>query len=226
MPDKGNLVASRPRSFPPSLSTQLATSAFPTHRIIGLGDGVFAIALTLLVLELRVPAAKALDAAGRHQELLHALPGIATSLLWYVVTGLSIGRYWLTHSRLLHLPHQPNGRFANLNVLLFLVVSLLPFAASVLTRYSSDGIAVALYGSVQALINGILLLLLRTVEEAAPDGFEMKRTLRSEALTGLLVFSLIAVLAPWWMTSTVLLLLFPLSRRFFLPVLHRLHLHR
>jgi len=46
-----------------SLSTQLATSPFPTHRIIGLGDGVFAIALTPLVLELRVPAATALPGA-------------------------------------------------------------------------------------------------------------------------------------------------------------------
>lgn len=208
---------------PPSLSTHLATSPFPTHRIIGLGDGVFAIALTLLVLELRVPVATAGSAAGRHQELLRALPGIATSLLWYVVTGLSIGRYWLTHSRLLHLPHQPNGRFANLNVLLLLGVSLLPFAASVLTRYSSDGIAVTLYSGVQALINGVFLLLLRTVDEAAADGFRMKEALRGEVLTGLLIFSVMAVLAPWWTSSAFLLLLLPLTRRRLLPGLRRWH---
>src|SRR5947209_6090748 len=94
-------------------------------RVVGIAayqrrDGVFAIAITLLVLEISVP-----DNAG--DDLLHAFLSAWPSYLAYVVSFATIGATWLSHSTITEYLEEVDPVFVRLNLLLLLVVSFLPF---------------------------------------------------------------------------------------------------
>jgi len=117
-------------------------------RLEAFSDGVFAIAATLLVLELRVPRGVG-DLA---QTLLDAWPAYAA----YLVSFLTIGIIWVNHHTLLEHIRRVDRPFLYLNVLLLLWVAIVPFPTSVLDEYllSDRGATVAavLYGAVGLLI--------------------------------------------------------------------------
>ena len=82
-------------------------------------DGVFAVAITLLVLELKVP--------GGEGALLHRLLAIWPSYLAYVVSFLTIGIMWLNHHTLFGHVVRVNRTLLLLNLLLLLVIAVVPF---------------------------------------------------------------------------------------------------
>ncbi len=113
-----------------------------TGRVLALSDGVFAIASTLLVLELKVPEQDiAEDSELRH--LLRELLG--TSLLGYVISYLLIGMLWFGHHRLFRSMNQITFGVARLNLLMLGLITLLPFSTSLITRQGHNGSAVAVY---------------------------------------------------------------------------------
>src|SRR5205814_8662930 len=101
--------------------------AMRTSRLEAFSDGVFAIAGTLLVLELRVPA-DTTDLAGA---LLRLWPAYAA----YLVSFLTIGILWVNHHTLLEHCKRADRRFLYLNLLLLLGVGLVPSPAPLLRRY-------------------------------------------------------------------------------------------
>ena len=117
-------------------------------RIEALSDGVFAIVLTLLVLELRVPP-ESPDLVG---ELLHLWPAYAA----YFVSFLTIGIIWVNHHTLLEHCKRVDRRFLYLNLLLLIAVGIVPFPTSLVDRYilSERGATAALvvYGLGAVLI--------------------------------------------------------------------------
>jgi hypothetical protein len=117
---------------------------------------VFAIAMTLLALDLRVPElpdpvtnTALLDELGRE------LPSILTSLLSFYV----VANYWFSHHRLMRSVTTTHPRLLRHTLPLLLVVAAMPFPTSLLGRYASVPIALALYGVVSVL--AVLLLWLR-----------------------------------------------------------------
>jgi len=115
-----------------------------TQRMEAFSDGVFAIAITLLVLDLAIPVG-----AGR-ADLLHAFLAQWPSYLAYVVSFSTIGAIWLGHSLITEYLEQADGVLVRLNLVLLLVVSFLPFPTRLLAQYlSSDDperVAVTIYG--------------------------------------------------------------------------------
>jgi uncharacterized membrane protein len=115
----------------------------PTARMEALSDGVFAIAITLLVLELGVPA-------GSEEDLLGALAGQWPSYLAYVVSFATIGAVWLAHSVITEYVDRATAGLIRLNLLLLLVVALLPFPTRLLADYIGDDaperVATTVYG--------------------------------------------------------------------------------
>jgi uncharacterized membrane protein len=106
-------------------------------------DGVFAIAITLLVLELRVPP---LEGGSVWEGLLDEWP----SYLAYLVSFASIGAAWVEHSAITEHLERVDSLLLRLNLLLLFFVSVLPFATRMIGEYAEDldaeRIAVTLYG--------------------------------------------------------------------------------
>jgi uncharacterized membrane protein len=97
------------------------------ERIMAFSDGVFAIAITLLVLDLHVPDV----ARGLGSHLLESWP----SLLSYVLSFVIIGVIWAQHHYIFSLIARSNHTFRLLNVLFLLWVSFIPFPTALLSHY-------------------------------------------------------------------------------------------
>jgi uncharacterized membrane protein len=113
-------------------------------RVEAFSDGVFAIAITLLVLELRTP-----QNAGSH--LWRALAQQWPSYLAYVVSFLVIGIMWANHHTVFGYVARVDRTLIFLNLLLLLVVAALPWPTSVLATYLKDAqaahVAAAVYSA-------------------------------------------------------------------------------
>jgi TMEM175 potassium channel family protein len=113
-----------------------------TNRLVAFSDAVFAITITLLVLEIRPPT--------DYRNLLHDLAALWPSYLAYGVTFLFIGQVWANHHVMFDHIRAADRVVLLLNTLLLMVVAFLPFATSVLAGAlrSGDGqrTAVAFYG--------------------------------------------------------------------------------
>jgi hypothetical protein len=95
-------------------------------------DVVFAIAITLLVLEIGVPA-------GSEKDLLHALVEEWPAYLGYVVSFATIGAVWFSHTVITEYLDHADSVLIRLNLLLLLVVSFLPFPTRLLAEYTRSG---------------------------------------------------------------------------------------
>jgi uncharacterized membrane protein len=119
-----------------------------TSRLEAFSDGVFAIAATLLVLELHVPP----DTTDLPAALLHLWPAYAA----YLVSFLTIGIIWVNHHTLLEHCTRVDRRFLYLNLLLLVAVGIVPFPTALVDQYilSERGATAALvvYGLGAVLI--------------------------------------------------------------------------
>jgi uncharacterized membrane protein len=103
-----------------------------TARTEAFSDGVFAIAITLLVLDLKVPAtADASDASGLIARLLAEWP----AYLGYLLSFAMIGIMWVNHHNIFRYIRRTDNTFVILNILFLLCVSFVPFPTGVLARY-------------------------------------------------------------------------------------------
>jgi uncharacterized membrane protein len=102
-----------------------------TGRVEAFSDGVFAIAITLLVLELKVPRHEATEAAGLADALMKQWP----SYLAYITSFVTILIMWVNHHRLFKLITRADNVFLFLNGLLLLFVTLVPFPTALLAEY-------------------------------------------------------------------------------------------
>jgi uncharacterized membrane protein len=99
------------------------------ERLIFFSDAVFAIAITLLALEIRLP-----DTAGSlsNADLLHTLLGLWPKYLGYLISFLVIGLFWVGHHRKFRYITGYDNNLLLLNLLLLMTVAFSPFPASVL----------------------------------------------------------------------------------------------
>ncbi len=124
------------------------------ERTIFLSDGVFAIATTLLVLTITVPAIKSAD----------ELPGKLVGLLWpsiatYALSFIVIGIYWMAHQRIFHYITRSDGGLLWLNVLFLLTVAFLPVPTNVLGHFGGLR-AAAIFYALSLTTTGLVLLAL------------------------------------------------------------------
>jgi uncharacterized membrane protein len=108
-------------------------------RVLTLSDGVFAIILTLLVLEVHVP-----DVSG--QRLTEALREVRPSLVAFLISFVVVAIAWAGHRDLFSLIRHTDRTLVWLNLVYLLPVSLIPFGASLLARYSHKPVALEIYG--------------------------------------------------------------------------------
>jgi TMEM175 potassium channel family protein len=107
-------------------------------RLEAFSDGVFAIVITLLILNVRVPDGRTLTL----QSLRPLVPPLATFALSFIMVGV----YWIAHHHMLHFIKQVDRRLLWLNLLVLLCVVFIPFPASLLGTGFNNSLAVRLYG--------------------------------------------------------------------------------
>lgn len=107
---------------------------YQLDRISFFSDGVFAIAITLLVIEMKVPVLEQVT-DGRLWESLHHM---GLKLLGFIISFFIVGYYWSVHHRIFGYVDDYTSRLIWLNLLFLLTVVLLPFSSGLLGEYSSE----------------------------------------------------------------------------------------
>lgn len=116
-------------------------STFPNEDHLGLerlvffSDAVFAIAITLLALEIRLPE---LEGSVSNEELWQALINIGPKYLAYIISFFVIGSFWLAHHRKFRFIKRYDRRLLTLNLLLLLFVGFIPFPTSIISEYENQ----------------------------------------------------------------------------------------
>src|SRR5215216_628511 len=122
-------------------------------RIVNLSDGVFAIAITLLVLDIRVPdIPENLVASELPRELLSLWP----KYLGYFLSFVGISTFWMIHHSIFRPIRAYDRTLLYLNFLFLMVVAFVPFPTALLGEYGDHQLPVAIYAATLAV--GRLLL--------------------------------------------------------------------
>lgn len=135
----------------------------PPARLEAFSDGVFAIVITLLILDLHVPESP--------DRLVSQLAAQWPSFLGYLVSFSFIGGSWLAHTALTHMLRVTDGVVLGLNLLQLLFVSFLPFTTSLLTKHltgSAEHVAVVLFGvnlTLGMLVSSVMVAYVARMDE-------------------------------------------------------------
>ena len=121
------------------------------NRLEAFSDGVIAIIITIMVLELKVP----------HGADMAALKPLLPVFMSYVLSFIYIGIYWNNHHHLLHATHEINGPIMWANLHLLFWQSLVPFVTGWMGENHFDALPTALYGVV-LLMAAIAYLILQS----------------------------------------------------------------
>ena len=109
-------------------------------RLEAFSDGVFAIVITLLILDIRFPEVP-------YERFAENLAALLPRILAYVMSFIIIGLYWVIHHNSMHAMKKTDRGFLWLNILLLLCVSFIPFPTSLLGRYPFQAGPIIFYGA-------------------------------------------------------------------------------
>jgi uncharacterized membrane protein len=140
------------------------------NRLEGFSDGVMAIIITIMVLELKVP----------HGSNLDALRPVVPVFLSYILSFVYIGIYWNNHHHLIHAATRVSGGmlWANLNLLFWL--SLFPFATGWMGRNHFQALPSAAYGFVLLMAAIAYYVLQRCIIAASGPRSVLKRAVGAD----------------------------------------------
>lgn len=147
-------------------------------RLEAFSDGVLAIIITIMVLEMKAP----------EETTLAALIPIVPIFMSYLVSFIYVGTYWNNHHHLLQVTQQVNGKvlWANLHLLFWL--SLIPFATSWIGENHIESLPVAFYGII-LLMSGVAYTLLQNkIIENHPEDFALGQGNNKKGTWSLLVY--------------------------------------
>ncbi len=123
---------------------------FQIERLILFSDAVFAIAITLLVIEIRVPEIG--HSGNRTQELMVALLEKFSEFFGFLLSFVVIGQFWSNHHRLFGLVKDYDGKLIWLNLLMLFWIVLVPFTSGLNSRFGDLNIVWQIYSANLAMI--------------------------------------------------------------------------
>ena len=154
-----------------------------TDRLSVFSDGVFAIIMTVLVLELRAP--ESADFA--------ALLPLWPTALSYALSYLFLAIVWVNHHHLLRYAEKATPRLIWVNFAHLFSMSLLPFTTAWMARTELSPAPVALYAGVFVLVNATYLLLYRELVDRPQRGNVPPQTLRMMRMRSVLTLAVFAI---------------------------------
>jgi len=157
-----------------------------TSRLEAFSDGVIAVIITIMVLELKVPS----------DSTLSSLRNLAPQFLSYIMSFLVVAIMWVNHHHLLHSARRVDTRLLWSNNTLLFWMSLVPFVTAYMGNHHRDPRAVALYGIVLSLCTVSFLLLHFAISQHHRDDPELVRYHRRLQFRSLYLLFLYIASAP------------------------------
>jgi len=146
------------------------TDSFAHERLVALTDGVYAIALTLLVLDLKVPEVAGITNRELRSDLLLQAPNFVA----YAVAFLVIAFFWVNHLRIFRSVTMCDERALLLNLVHLLFVSLTPYTTSLIGHYGGDRVAAVVFSTNLGLASFSLAML--ALHVLAKDEWRIKES--------------------------------------------------
>ena len=161
---------------------QPTVRGFSIDRLLLFSDAVFAIAITFLAIDIRVPQlTENLIASQLNNEIFRLAPKLISFLLSFYI----IGSYWISYHRTFHLIQRYDRNLISLNLLFLMFIVLLPFPNDLIGKYPTQQISVIIYAVLLAA-TGLCMSLLwiyaskkyRLVDQTLRPDFIKHLTLR------------------------------------------------
>lgn len=130
-------------------------------RVLTFSDGLFAIAMTLLVVGIEVPDIPDTDSIS---ELADSLNDLSGSFISFFISFAVIGRYWLAHHRFFSRLTRMDQGLIGLNMIYLCFIAFLPFPTALLGNFFENPLAIAIYAVAVALVSGMEVVLYRRAE--------------------------------------------------------------
>jgi uncharacterized membrane protein len=144
-------VAQSPRSVYPRDSVEF-------NRVLAFSDGVFAIAMTLLVVGIVVPKLTDGSDVG---ELANALNDLTSNLVSFFISFAVIGRYWLAHHEFFGLLGRIDQGAISLNLVYLAFIAFLPFPTALLGNYFENPLSIVIYAAAVSTISTLEVVAFR-----------------------------------------------------------------
>jgi hypothetical protein len=160
-----------------------APTGLSKHRLEALTDGVFAVAMTLLVIELKLPE----DVAVHDQaELARGLVRLIPTFVAWIISFFVLAIFWFTQHRLFHFVRTIDGKLLSLNIVYLGLVSLIPFSCALTGKYARMPLSQWIYSSNMARPGppGTAQLAVRVPPSPALGDADPHRPLPRRALSG------------------------------------------
>jgi uncharacterized membrane protein len=141
-------------------------------RVLAFSDGLFAIAMTLLVVAITLPEIADTESVG---DLASALDDKRPEFVSFFISFAVIGRYWIAHHQFFARLAAMDGGLITLNLLYLAFIAFLPFPTDMLGTYFENPLSVAVYAVSVAIVSGLEVVLFRhahrrgLMREAMPD---------------------------------------------------------
>ncbi|OYY71640.1 TMEM175 family protein [Sphingomonas sp. 28-63-12] len=197
----------------------MATRHGPEHtleRLIFFSDAVFAIAITLLVIELHVPE---LEPGASNVDFINALLRLTPNFIGFVVSFYVIGAFWAGHHRAFACAAHYSDKLLPANINLLLTIAAMPFFTAFLSNYSNQRVPVVLYCCwllLTALLNirmGRLATSPPVVDPTVPVAtIAMIRRRGIATALGAATAIIVGLFSPWPILAQVSLIAIPLWR--------------
>jgi uncharacterized membrane protein len=137
--------------------------SLPLERVTAFSDGVFAIVVTLLVLELVVPELKNKSSVG---ELRRAMIAQLPMFLSWLISFIIVCKFWLNHHYIFEQAKRANYGLIWINSIFLMFQSFVPFPTALMGEYPRNPLAVSFFGAIMALNTVLFLVLQMYITEA------------------------------------------------------------
>ena len=146
----------------PAPGIQRGTAEF--GRVMNFSDAIFAIAMTLLVLQIGVSGLP--SEGGSSREMLDALADAVPEIVSFVVSFYVIGRYWLAHHWFVSRLVRMDGRLLSQNLLYLGLIAFLPFPTSLIGEHEGNPIAFVVFALSMSAVSFVEVVIIRHVDKA------------------------------------------------------------
>ncbi len=168
-------------------------------RLEAFSDGVLAIIITIMVLELKVPE------SDKWEDLEHLLPVFIS----YVISFLFVGIYWGNHHHLLQAVKKVNSSILLANIHLLFWLSLIPFATAWMGENHFTPHTIIVYALIATLCGGAYAILQRYILQSNPMSEELAKALRRQTAKAIISMAIVLLAIPLaYVNSFISLFLF------------------